>query len=341
VQVPVEFVKSIDLIYKIRLMNLSTFDLNLLKVLDALLRERSTVRAGDRLGLSQPAVSAALGRLRHALGDPLFVRQGQGLVPTSRALDLESGLRHTLDALDALLSGPAVFDPALARLDFRISGTDFFAAMLMPALVGAVRADAPGVRLQLVDLVPDNYIAALDSHEVDIALLPEREFPSWIDHRPLFRAEFAAIARIGHPALRNVPPGDILPLDLFCDLGHVLCSPDGRFHGLGDAALARVGRSRRVLASVPVFEGVFDIVRNSELIALVPLSLALARAGRGGFEIFRPPVPVDPPVICMIWHRRLTGDPAHRWIRTLVAEMLRPLELVTHSDGASVSSDIG
>lgn len=321
-----EFVKSIDRIYQITMVNLFRLDLNLLRVLEALLQERSTVRAGQRLGLSQPAVSAALGRLRHMLGDPLFVRHGQGLAPTSRALDLEPDLRRALDALEVLFSNPAEFDPAAARFDFRISGTDFFAAMLMPELVGSVRNAAPGVRLQLVDLVPDNYIVAINRHEVDLALLPQRDFPRWIAHEPLFRAEFTAIARSGHPALRGVGAGQVLPLESFCALGHVLCSPDGRFHGLGDIALARAGLSRRVEVSVPVFEGVFEIVRSSDLIALVPLSLALRKLDRGGFDLFRPPIPLDPPIISMIWHRRLTTDAAHRWIRSLVAGILRPLE---------------
>lgn len=307
--------------------NLAAFDLNLLRVLDALLREGSTVGAGRRLGLSQPAVSAALRRLRHALDDPLFVRQGQGLVPTAFAAGLEVPLRAVLEEIEAVLAGPGRFDPAEARLDVRISGTDFFATMLMPELGARLERQAPGVRLQLVDLVPDHYVEALERRNVDLALLPERPFPAWTAHEALFHAEFAVITRCGHPALTaaGVAPGGVIPMELFCTLGHVLCSPDGRFEGLGDAALARAGRSRRVAMSVPVFEGVLQVVARSDLIALFPRALAERRAEAAGVTIHAPPLTIPPPLLCMIWHRRHGSDPAHLWLRGLVREVLAPL----------------
>lgn len=309
------------------MVNLSTFDLNLMRVLDALLREGSTVGAGRRLGLSQPAVSAALGRLRHALGDPLFVRQGQGMVPTSFAAGLEVPLRAVLEEIEGVLTGPDLFDPAEASLDFRISGTDYFATMLMPKLGARVQIEAPGVRLQLVDTVPDHYVAALERQNVDLALLPELPFPAWIAHEPLFHAKFAVIARKGHPTLTaaGVAPGDTVPMETFCALGHVLCSPDGRFHGLGDAALAREGRSRRVVMSVPVFEGVLQVVAASDLIALIPRDLAEHRAEAAGITVHPPPVAIAPPLLCMIWHRSRSSDPAHLWLRGIVSEILAPL----------------
>lgn len=305
--------------------NLAGFDLNLLKVFDAMLREGSTVRAGERLGLSQPAVSAALKRLRHAIGDPLFVRHGQRLVPTSRAQALEPALRRAIEAIEGVLSEPEAFTPARAAFDFRISGTDFFASLLMPALVRQLGTAAPGVRVQLVDLVPDSYVAALVRFDVDLALIPVTDFPAWITHEALFREHFTVIAREGHPALSGVAPGETLPLDIFCRLGHVLCSPEGRFHGLCDVALARIGRTRRVVAAVPVFEGVISIVRGSDLIALVPQALALARAEGGGFRVYRPPVAVTPPLLCMAWQRRRSEDPAHRWMRGQVRAALSAL----------------
>ncbi len=307
--------------------NLANFDLNLLRVLDALLREGSTVGAGRRLGLSQPAVSAALGRLRHALGDPLFVRQGQGLVPTGFAAGLEEQLRTVLEDIEGVLSGPRVLDPAEAQLDFRISGTDFFATILMPTLAARLQREAPGVRLQLIDLVPDNYVEALERRNVDLALLPERPFPAWTAHEPLFHAAFAVIARHGHPALTaaGVAPGDVVPMDLFCALDHVLCSPDGRFHGLGDAALTHEGRSRRVAISVPVFEGVLQVVAASDMIALFPRALAEHREQSSAITVYAAPMKVSAPLLCMIWHRRHEGEPAHLWLRGVVREILAPL----------------
>jgi DNA-binding transcriptional LysR family regulator len=317
--------------------NFSRLDLNLLRVLDALLREGSTVGAGRRLGLSQPAVSAALGRLRYALDDPLFIRQGQGLVPTSFAAGLEERLRTLLDSLENVLAGPREFDLSKAQMDFRISGTDFFASMLMPKLATWLKHDARGVRLQMVDLVPDNYIEALEREAIDIALLPERSFPNWIAHEPLFYAEFAVIARQQHPALLDagVLPGDVVPIDLFCALDHVLCSPDGHFHGIGDAALARAGHMRRVVMTVPVFEAVLQIVAASDMIALFPHALAMQRAQVSTLAIYAPPVQVPPPRLCMIWHRRHTTAPAHQWLRSIIRRVLAPLDTAGNGPDAS------
>lgn len=174
--------KWIDFIISIRLVNFSSFDLNLLRVLDALLREASTTKAGMRIGLSQPAVSAALGRLRHALEDPLFVRHGQRLEPTGYARSLEIPLRNILDRLVTLLSGPEQFDPFHAVETFKLSGSDFFAELLMPQLAEVLSRKAPSIRVQLVDLLPENYVGTLERYEVDMAFIPRTDFPEWIDH---------------------------------------------------------------------------------------------------------------------------------------------------------------
>ncbi|MDH3263908.1 MAG: LysR family transcriptional regulator [Paracoccaceae bacterium] len=308
-------------------MNLSGFDLNLLKVLDALLREGSTTRAAERVGLTQPAVSAALRRLRLSLGDDLFLRRGQGLVPTDFARSLELPLREALDGLGALLGGPAAFDPARSTDVFKLSGIDFFAEMLMPGLARELAARAPGMRVQLVDLVPDAYVEMLEKHQVDIGLLPAVDFPGWIDSRPLFHSAFVTVARQGHPRLARagLTPGDTIPIDLFCDLGHVLCSPDGRLTAMGDAALATLGRERRVAMTLPFFSGVTRVVAETDLVALVPRQLALRVAPRLGLVLYRQPMPVRAPLIAMIWHRRARANPAHAWLRDLVARLLTPL----------------
>jgi len=308
-------------------MNFASFDLNLLRVLDALLREGSTVRAATRLGLSQPAVSAALGRLRHALDDPLFHRQGNHLEATDFAVSLTLPIRDALESLESLLDGPKPFEPETAEATFRLSGSDFFAEMLMPGLAADLAARAPGIRVQLVDLVPDSYVDTLDRYEVDLALIPQTSYPDWVDHRPLFWSAFAAIARVGHPALARaqVAPGGVIPLDLFCELGHVLFSPEGRLEAMGDAALAKVGRSRRVAMTLPVFSGVYRAVASSELIALIPVQLAHAVAEKAGISVYAAPMDISPPRIDMVWHRRSTRSPAHRWIREQIVAAMEPI----------------
>jgi len=309
-------------------MNLAWLDLNLLKVLDALLREGSTVRAGERVGLSQPAVSAALGRLRHALDDPLFVRRGAGLEPTDYARALAAPLRDALEGLPALLDAPKHFDPATSTARFRISGSDFFAEMLMPRLADLLSREAPGLKVQLVDLVPDSYVDTLDRYEVDLALIPRADFPDWVVHEPVFLSGFSVIAAAAHPrfAALGVGPGDTVPMDLFCELGHVLFSPEGRLSAMGDAALERVGRGRRVVMTLPVFWGVARAVGTSDRIALLPTQLAHELAPRLGLSVYRPPMPIEPAAICMVWHRRSETSPGHRWLRNLIAGLLAPLD---------------
>jgi len=308
-------------------MNLAAFDLNLLRVLDALLQEHSTVKAGERIGLSQPAVSAALNRLRHALNDPLFVRQGQQFVPTDFARSLELPLRRIIDDLEAVLSGPDAFDPMTATHSFMLSGSDFFAELLMPPLADELSVRAPKIRVQQVDLVPDNYVGTLANHEIDLALIPEIEFPDWIDFLPVSRSNFVMIARNGHPRLMQagVKPGQVVPVDLYCDLSHILFSPEGNLKGLGDAALQQIGRERRVVMTMPVFGGICNAVAGSDRVALLPEQLAVKKAGQLGFSLYRPPMPIDTVQLCMIWHKRYTSDRAHRWLRELVAEILSRL----------------
>ncbi|MEL7259530.1 MAG: LysR family transcriptional regulator [Pseudomonadota bacterium] len=311
----------------IAMANLSSFDLNLLRVLDALVIEQSTVRAGERLGLSQPAVSGALKRLRLSLGDELFFRSGQKLEATEFALSLKEPLQEVLSRVEALISARDAFDPATAEHRFRISGSDFFAEMLMPALAEHLTAHAPSLRVHLVDLVPDDRVGTLASHDVDFALLPETPLPDWAEGEPVFSSSFSVIARKAHPRTTELAlaPGDVMPLDLFCDLGHVLFSTEGNPKGLGDEAVARIGRERRVAMTLPVFSGVYRAVAGSDLIALLPSALAHRIAESANLNVFEPPIPVDPARLVLIWHRRFSESPPHLWLRSRIIELLHPL----------------
>jgi DNA-binding transcriptional LysR family regulator len=169
------------------------------------------------------------------LNDELFLRRGQGLEPTDYAKSLGLPLREMLDGLELMFEKPRIFDPLTAWRVSRISGSDFFAEMLMPRLAELVSSQAPGVRVQLVDLVPDSHIDTIERYEVDIALIPAIALPDWAEQRPVFRSSFSVIARQGNPRLQRagLSPGDIVPIDLFCDLGHVLFSPEGNLRGMG------------------------------------------------------------------------------------------------------------
>ncbi|MDA7430469.1 LysR family transcriptional regulator [Primorskyibacter aestuariivivens] len=309
-------------------MNFKAFDLNLLRILDALLETRSPTVAGQKIGLSQPAVSAALSRLRDALGDPILVRQGRALVLTDYGSELRDPLRQILEQTEALLSGGATFDPTLANTRFRISGSDFFSELLMPDLAEHLSRVAPGIRVHQVDLVPDRYEDTLERYGVDLALLPRTDLPDWIEHEVLFHSRFVTIARTGHERLARsgVKPGEVIPIDLFCDLQHVLFSPEGKPGAIGDAALSEVGRKRRVAMTLPVFSGVCNTVAGSDMVALLPASLARRVAPRVGLEVFEAPMPLPWVEIIMIWHKRSTNSPAHRWIREQIVLLTRGLD---------------
>jgi DNA-binding transcriptional LysR family regulator len=308
-------------------MNLSGFDLNLLKVLDALLREGSTTRAASRIGLTQPAVSAALSRLRLSLKDELFVRQGQGLVPTEFAQSLRDPLHDALEGLERLLVGNAAFDPAHSDLVFRIAGIDFFAEMLMPDLARVLSVEAPGMRVQLLDLVPSAYVEMLEREQVDLCLMPRMEVPDWIRSEALFRSSFVTIARKDHPRLARagIAPGGMIPIDLFCDLGHVLLSSDGRLRAMGDDALSKMGRERRVVMSLPFFSGILRVVAETDLVSLVPRQLAERMAPRMALETYDQPMPMSVPLIAMFWHRRAEANPAQAFLRRRIAGLLGAL----------------
>ncbi len=304
--------------------NLYSFDLNLLRVLDALLIEHSTVKAGERLGLSQPAVSGALGRLRLSLGDELFFRSGQKLEATEYALSLQEPLQEIISRIEELISASEKFNPAKSDHQFRISGSDFFAELLMPSLAARFATLAPSMRVHLVNLVPDDRVGALERYEVDFALLPETQLPEWAEAEPVFRSPFSVIARKNNPKLleRRIKAGDVIPIDLFCDLGHVLFSTEGSPHGLGDEALARIGRKRSVTMTLPVFSGVYRAVAGSDLIALLPRALAHRVADSANLNIFEPPIAVDPARLAIVWHRRYSNSSKHIWLKSQIRELL-------------------
>lgn len=308
-------------------MNLAAFDLNLLKVLDALLIEGSTTRAASRVGLSQPAVSAALGRLRSALDDPLFVREDAALRPTEFARALREPIRAHLSGLEQTLTGAGPFDPADCDASFRISGSDYFSVMLLPALMQRLGKLAPSMRLSFVDLVHPGNLHEMGRMDVDIALPCIHDIPSKIVAEPMFWSAWQVVARVGHPRLvrAGIGEGDDIPIDLFCDIDHVVFSSEGRHASYEDQVLSTLGRSRRVALSVGSFRDLYETVAGSDLLAVLPGTLARAAAQRFGLTAHPVPFSMEPALLWVAWNRWQTDDPAHRWLRGEIADLLRHL----------------
>lgn len=246
---------------------------------------------------------------------------------TDYAAALKPGLREELERLENLLSPPAAFDPRVAEGTFRIAASDFFADLLMPSLGRLLQESAPRLKAQLLDLVPDNYIKVLELRNADLALIPDMDLPEWINREPLFYSPFHVIARADNPGIAGLSAGSQMPMDTFCDLHHVLFSPQGHLTAMGDAALGRVGKNRRVAMTVPVFSGVCRAVSESDLIALVPSQLAAKVAKTFRLRVFLPPMEIDPALIIGIWHKRSDNAPLASWMRGQIFDLMKPLDV--------------
>lgn len=250
-------------------MNLNALDLNLVRVFDALLRERSVTRAGEQIGLSQPAVSAALNRLRHALNDQLFVRHGNEMVPTPRAESLAEPLRVALREIERVFQSAKDFDPAELDRTFTLMGADFFSMMLMPFLAARIADVAPRVSFRFLDSARGDVSRLLQEDEIDAALERPLTVSDWVSSTPLFHSPFAIIAARDNAAIRRtgIADGGPLPMDLFCELPHVLRSIDGSMSGSTDEALSKIGRTRRVSLALPHFQAVALAVASGNYLA--------------------------------------------------------------------------
>ena len=294
-------------------MDTRAIDLNLLQALEALLAERSVTRAAARLGLSQPALSARLARLRDLLGDPLLLPAQRGMTPTAMALELEAPLRQALDELRGLIVRRSPFDPATARLTVAIAASDYAQRTVLLPFVLALQQTAPRIRIALRTLDGGAVAQQMLAGELDLVLMTPDTAPQELRRRVLFAERYVCIARRGHPKVRRQ-----LTLAQFCALGHVVVSPrGGGFSGPTDRALAAIGRSRSVVLSAAHFQFVPEIIARSDLIALVPERLVRDRAA--DLQVLAPPVAVSGFEIAMLWHDRTHGHPGHRWLRDQLA----------------------
>lgn len=292
--------------------DIKTLDLNLLKALDALLDTRSVTAAADRLGLTQPAVSGMLARLRDAFDDPLFVRARRGVTPTERALALAGPVREVLAGVEALLR-PAAFDPATASFTLTLAATDYALEAIVAPFMAALRRRAPGLTVAVKPLDDACVLSQLERGEVDIAFMTPQTSPPELHARPLFDETYVCALRADHPE------AGALSLDRFCALDHALVSYSGEpFFGATDAALAKLGRQRRVAVSVTSFLILLKLLRATDLIAVAPRRLM---ADAPGLVFHDPPADIPGFTKTAVWHDRAHRDPGQRWARDLLFEV--------------------
>jgi DNA-binding transcriptional LysR family regulator len=303
---------------------LAAIDLNQLVVLDVLLAERSVTRAAQRLGLSQPAVSNALARLRVSLGDPLLIRGAQGMTPTPRALALAPALRDALERVGDAVAGVASFDPAQTSRTFVLAATDYVQFVMLAALVERLQKIAPRVALRVLPIHARSPWHELESGAVDLTLTGRTGAPRTLHRRRLFGDRVVCILRAGHPRARG-RADSALTLRRYLELGHVEALPHGG-EGLADEALAKLGHARTLILTVPHFLVAPFIVLRSDHCFTLAERIARPMASMVPLRVL--PLPFELPRVTIwgYWHERLHHDPAHQWLRKVVAETAARLE---------------
>lgn len=303
-------------------MDFHGIDLNLLAAFDALMSERNVTRAATQVGVSQPAMSAALSRLRKQFGDPLFLRSADGLLPTPRARELAEPITQALRQIEAALVKKPVFVPGAAKLRVNLGLSDYPAFVLLPALLEAIAQEAPGVAIDVHAFNDrDDAVGLLDAGAIDVAIgITPTQPESRILTRPLLRDEFVTIIARDHPAARRA-----MTMKTYLGLPHVLVSPEGQRHGLVDDALAQHGKQRTLALTMPQMFAVPAIVARSGIIATIMKRVALNSPASRKLALFPPPVALPEIVFHLIWHRRSDGHPAQQWLRTLIANVASSL----------------
>lgn len=324
--------------------SLNNLDLNLLRIFDAVMEERSVLRAGQRIGLSQSAISHALARLRDLLGDELFVRTSSGMQPTARALAMAPFVREVMVRVE-LAVGPARFDPATSRRRFTLAANDFLTAVIVPHLLRILRAEAPQVDLVTRPGTRIDLAEQIDLGRVDVAVGGFSSVPARMKSGVLFEYDDVLIAHARHP-LRKKP---VSMLDL-ANLPLMVVSLGGQEEGavegyISERGLARrsemfdrVGLERAFAASdrlprlalvLPHFLALPVLLAGSDYAAIVPRPLAAVFAAAGGVSMHELPYPTEPATAQLVWHERTEPDPACAWLRRTLS---RAAEAASSSD---------
>ncbi len=323
-------------------MNFRTLDLNLMRVFGAVMVERNVTRAAAQLAMTQPAVSNALRRLREATGDELFFTVPGGVLPTAQAEALWPEIRLALESLRHAFD-PQGFEPTRDERSFSLAMADATAAVLMPALIGALAGAHARSDLRVLPLASRDPRSLLDSGSADIAVgfFPEvaaalaaegARASAALD--PLYACEYVVAMRRGH-ALAERPA---LTLDDYCAAAHVRVSFAGRPRGFVDEALAGLARRRRVVLTVSQFATAARVVHDSDLLSVLPRSFVAASGLAEGLVTRAAPFGLPSIEVGMLWHRRHERDPAQRWLRATVEEVVKRLDIGEPRGRPSASS---
>jgi DNA-binding transcriptional LysR family regulator len=294
------------------------FDLNLLPIFLTLMDERNVTRAAERLGMTQPALSNALNRLRDTMRDPLFIRERYGMKPTQMAEELAPVVRAALTSLEEMIGGQQTFDPALATRQFTIAPNSYVEFVLMPVIVARLRAVAPGIRLRLTPFGNDLVETGAVSGATEMVLGRIVDPPDNMVVQHLMDDGLACVVRRDHPEI-----GDQLSQAQYEGMRHVNVLPPGRMRAGLFQALQQRGVKREVAVSVTHFLAVPEMVAVSDYCATLPRQICRRLARDERLKILPAPVDLGTFPVELAWHVRYRSDPAHRWLRSLIAEVAK------------------
>jgi len=296
-------------------MDFKGLDLNLLVAFDALMEERNVTRAAAKAAVSQPAMSAALSRLRTHFADPLVIRSASGLLPTARAKEISLHVSNALSELANLLAPAGSFTPEKGSISFTLGMPEYPMMVLLPGITAVLRRRAPGVTLHVRTFIDrDESVPMLDSGEVDmvIGIMPTQS-ESRILSLPLFSDEFVTLVRRDSEAAR-----EDMTLDAYLRMGHILVSPEGHHYGQVDERLREMGLARELRLTLPTMFAVSEIVRQTHYAATVLRRSVLVSESDENIAMFKPPVGMPEIPFHLLWHRRSDGISAQQWLRNLI-----------------------
>lgn len=301
-------------------MNYRDIDLNLLMVLHALLEERSVSRAALRLGVSQPAVSLSLAKIRDLFGDDIFIRAGPGLVLTERAQDLQKALSGISQILQNDVLQARAFDPLSARDNFVFCTSDLGEIYFFPRLLSAMREQAPGCALECVSLPPRELAKAMERGEIDLAIgyFPDLEIKAFYS-KLLFHLGLATIARKDHPTIRGR-----ITLDQFTQVPHVVVTHESRHQEQYEKYIASEQIPRRIVARLAHLSTAPHLVSQSDAISVVP-AVAVDTYGEAlNLQSLALPFTLEPLEVKLYWHARASRNPRLHWLKTLADTLFSP-----------------
>jgi DNA-binding transcriptional LysR family regulator len=308
-------------------MNLSTIDIRLLLIFEALMRERSVSKAALEVGMSQPAVSRALNNLRQMLKDELFVRSPSGMLPTAQARDLAPSIREVLARLQSIFE-PATFVPTTSTRTFRLAVSDHCAALVLPTLNERLRQEAPAVKVRVRPRRHVTVAGELDMGEIDFALGISLDLPSRISQVTLFSEPYVCVMRLDHPLARQR-----LRYEDYIAAEHIAITHMGEPIQALDVQLRTTGAKRRVVMTANQALLAPEILQRSDLILTTHLHLVRKLPAFTGLHLAPLPIAIDPLPVRLYWHRDLMKHAAHEWLRRMIVDICADLTLAGAQNG--------